>query len=498
VKDYYGVLEVSAAKAKLLEDIEKLQLTLKTPHVASRRDGPNRFNNEVDDIFSLIQFVDENKLFDSLPIYVTDDPDHMPSMRLFDGDLSFIVKRLDKIEGRMDSVSSVLAAILHDIRSVHDTRTQAWKQTWPEPNAGRPTHSGVQLQSTTAVADGTTDTVNKPVSQPAGIGGSITVGKPGTVSLMSSKQASSNDSNDDQLFHPPGLKWSELSTKNRFADLANVDSDASDRSEPYTLVRGRRHFKRPRVDPSQQQQQQSNRQSTDNNQETKANTTTKPRRGPLLVGKAVPEFNMNTGNYRLMADAKVWNKIAKSTFYIDNVAQEYTEQDMRDFVATTMSIEVLSCFKVNARKRKTDDPTIERKAFRLCIKSCDRDRLLDASKWPDLVTVSDWYFKPPDPTRMKGINSTSRDLTRRSTSDTMSRLETSQQQQQQQPQQHDNATGVTAGYCDSADAATEHVVESISDENMDSSDKTVCSSDEFAECNNTSVNLTNNDGAGVV
>jgi len=99
VKDYYGVLEVSAAKAKLLEDIEKLQLTLKIPHVASRRDGPNRFSNEVDDIFSLIQFVDENKLFDSLPIYVTDNPDHMPSMRLFDGDLSFIVKRLKKWKG---------------------------------------------------------------------------------------------------------------------------------------------------------------------------------------------------------------------------------------------------------------------------------------------------------------------------------------------------------------------------------------------------------------
>jgi len=204
---------------------------------------------------------------------------------------------------------------------------------------------------------------------------------------------------------------------------------------------------------------------------------------------------MNTGNYRLMADAKAWNKIAKSTFYIDNVAQEYTAQDMRDFVATTMSIEVLSCFKVNARKRKTDDPKIERKAFRLSIKSCDRDRLLDASKWPDLVTVSDWYFEPPDPTRMKGVNSTSRDLTRQSTSDTASWLETSQQQQ---PQQHGNATGVTAGDCGSADAATEDVVESISDENMDSSDKTVCSSDEFAECNNTSVNLTNNNGAEVV
>ena len=103
VKDYYSLQEVSQAKAKLLEDIERLNCSAKVPHVPSRREGPNRFNYEVDDFFNLIEFTDENKLFDQLPAYVTDNPDHMPSMRLFDGDLNFIVKYLEKMEDLLNS-----------------------------------------------------------------------------------------------------------------------------------------------------------------------------------------------------------------------------------------------------------------------------------------------------------------------------------------------------------------------------------------------------------
>jgi len=39
--------------------------------------------------------------------------------------------------------------------------------------------------------------------------------------------------------------------------------------------------------------------------------------------------------------------------------------------------------------------SLRRKAFRLCIDDTDRDLLLDASKWPDSVIISVWYYKPP-------------------------------------------------------------------------------------------------------
>jgi len=40
------------------------------------------------------------------------------------------------------------------------------------------------------------------------------------------------------------------------------------------------------------------------------------------------------------------------------------------------------------------------KAFRLCVDDADRDRLLDESKWPDSVVISQWYRLDPA-TRMK-------------------------------------------------------------------------------------------------
>ena len=34
-----------------------------------------------------------------------------------------------------------------------------------------------------------------------------------------------------------------------------------------------------------------------------------------------------------------------------------------------------------------------RKAFRLCVFTSDREKLIDENKWPQNVTISDWFFK---------------------------------------------------------------------------------------------------------
>jgi len=62
-----------------------------------------------------------------------------------------------------------------------------------------------------------------------------------------------------------------------------------------------------------------------------------------------------------------------------------------------MSVEVISCHEVKSRRRRNEtssDNSDNRRAFRLCVWEDDRDRLLDASKWPRSVTVSTWFFKP--------------------------------------------------------------------------------------------------------
>ena len=70
--------------------------------------------------------------------------------------------------------------------------------------------------------------------------------------------------------------------------------------------------------------------------------------------------------------------------------------DVRSFVSS-MAVNVISCFEVKPRRRRPGEEgeIKDRKAFRLCIRADDRDLLLDASKWPNSIAVSEWFFSPP-------------------------------------------------------------------------------------------------------
>ena len=86
--------------------------------------------------------------------------------------------------------------------------------------------------------------------------------------------------------------------------------------------------------------------------------------------------------------------IKKAVFCVDNVGTSFKVEDIRSFVSS-MAIDVVSCFEVKPRRRRNEgeDEAADRKAFRLCICADDRESLLDASKWPNSITVSDWFFK---------------------------------------------------------------------------------------------------------
>jgi len=86
----------------------------------------------------------------------------------------------------------------------------------------------------------------------------------------------------------------------------------------------------------------------------------------------------------------------KAIFCIDNLSRSCSVDDIRSFVSS-LSVGVLSCFEVKPRRRRGEDvdAVLNRKAFRLAIDADHRERLLNASAWPNSVLISDWYFKPP-------------------------------------------------------------------------------------------------------
>ena len=67
-------------------DAGNMNLDISLPHIHGRRDGELKAVRIADDIFTLLTYLDENLKLNLLPRYVTDNPDAVPSGRLYDGD----------------------------------------------------------------------------------------------------------------------------------------------------------------------------------------------------------------------------------------------------------------------------------------------------------------------------------------------------------------------------------------------------------------------------
>jgi len=109
--DFYDVEELNTAKQQLLLDVNNMNLDINLPHIPGRRDGDSKAVRIVDDIFTLLTFLDENLKLNLLPCYMTDSPDALPSGRLYEGDLSVLMKFMHKMESEIKELKLALASV---------------------------------------------------------------------------------------------------------------------------------------------------------------------------------------------------------------------------------------------------------------------------------------------------------------------------------------------------------------------------------------------------
>ena len=134
IADFYAIDAVADAKQRLLDDVSKLTTLVNLPHIPKRRDGGNRLAKEVDDIVSIITIVDEQGLLNNLPRYAVDNPDNMPSLRLFDGDMLLLLSRLDKLETKLSEFGSALDAITAELHNGQVSTTTTTTTTASAPS----------------------------------------------------------------------------------------------------------------------------------------------------------------------------------------------------------------------------------------------------------------------------------------------------------------------------------------------------------------------------
>jgi hypothetical protein len=115
---------------------------------------------------------------------------------------------------------------------------------------------------------------------------------------------------------------------------------------------------------------------------------------PLVVG--TNPLSRPTNSAVLKAAKPIVNK---SVYCIDNVYNVSTTDDICRFVSS-LSVRVISCFEVKPRqpylqRRQHIEP--DSKAYRLCIRREDSDKLQTADRWPADITISTWHYKAKVP-----------------------------------------------------------------------------------------------------
>ena len=388
--DYYDDGALSAAKRQLLKDVDNIKLQVgidSLPHVPLRREGDHRVQREVDDIFTILNALDERSAVSKLPTYVTDGPDKMPSTRLYEGDFCAIMGILEKMDNRLNTLGSALSAISRDVYALRSKSTEgsvgqlslsrgainkkaAGQAAGPEVNIAS-LEAWPRLPETTCLQSGMTSYEGSGAHPAASHAAS-----------MATAGTTTNAHFSDVSSVPVGeSRWSVLAStpqgsSNRFAVLASTDDDGNHDERPYQLVRRQRSVR----SAAKRQRQQSAAQDT-------ARQSSQPADQPRT--RAVTGQS-SVVNLALRAAKKT---IKKAVFCVDNVDLACNEDDIRAHVSS-LGVEVFSCFKTNPRRRphESAEDVSDRRAFRLCVNAANRDRLLNPDVWPDSIRIGDWFF----------------------------------------------------------------------------------------------------------
>jgi len=339
---------------------------VKFPHVPHRRDGDNQLMRETDDILLIFHCLDEHKLLDKLPRYVSDGPDNMPSARLYEGELNTVMRILDSLKKKMAEQGAVLSKVSRDVQEIQVGYVSQSQSTTGRLAPVFVDHTGVL-----------------PGPGPSFV--SISDEATGGISNRWETVSTRQDRNDWALM---ASTPTPVPLANRYAALSTDDDDRSehaageDQAAYTTVVRRSTKRQRPRATPPPPQPQRQQQQQHSTTEQSR-----RQRRAPTVFGTS---STARAGN--IVAAKKLYKK---AIYCIDNVSTSCTVDNIRRFVSG-LSVDVWSCFEVKPRRRPDEDEesVTDRKAFRLCINEAHSAKLLNGSAWPESITISEWLFKP--------------------------------------------------------------------------------------------------------
>jgi hypothetical protein len=430
VKEFYSVEDLIKAKERLLDDLTQLKSSVSSPvfnlpYAPARRDGPNRLELVLNDIFALLVCCDLHNLCNLLPTYVTDSVDNIPCQRLLDRDLKFLLLKMEHYEARTSDVYSKIAAILARLDIVSETlrcsSSQAVKSA-AQAQALVHTQAPVQVPFSyhAAVSTASTAPAFVPISIASTTDFPPLMGTHGSAlnrqNIQSTQHTSSSQSAPVNKNATAVPSWAvtataTAATANSNISISDDNSEKLDSDNDGFTVQTRK--KRRHISPLQATSQSTSQPNIGGGGGVTRNSYTQPgnfngagldrgrgrgigsrRSGRTLMTGRQDYLNRSGRSIsRISAVLPVIN--SKRVFCIDNLSVDVDRDDMANFLYDDLGINFQSLNEVRSRRRRNDLNFLDRKAFRLCIFTSDVEKLLDPSVWPKGVRISDWFFKQP-------------------------------------------------------------------------------------------------------
>jgi hypothetical protein len=379
---------ITFAKRQLIDDASRITFDKPLPRY-SERYGPNRYEHELKDVLDIITAIDERNSLIKLPEYVISDIDSIPVAPMVDGELKYLLTKIDSMEASLIALQGTVRTLCTTCSGLN--------------------HSSQKVSAREVVGH-------------AAPGGGITTTQPGVTRPTGGQAVQAQPQSAPKWEFPVGTNKGkptvagEVSRKT-WADAVVVveeemsSTEAEGRSgtgddDGFMLMESRRRKKRrlrsgvqnPGQNPGLMQTNWNVAAGTADSRpkQTKQGNVgmktqlpfKKPnhRRQPLLYGRQQSMSSVNTIHAA---------KTLKAVYYVDNVSMQHGAHAMAAFVLQ-LGVRVVSCFEVKPRLsmwQRLHNVIPDHRAFRVCINKADANLFLNASSWPNDITISLWFSK---------------------------------------------------------------------------------------------------------
>jgi hypothetical protein len=294
--EFYTSEQICNAKETLINHMEQANLDKWVRPPKRRRDSKenpgNKSRMDVEDILSIVVFIDENNVHSKLPIYVASDPDLLPSIKLTDGDLICVMNKLSNIDQTLNTVKTEVLKSL-----------EAGFNKSSRPNR-------IAVLNTSASPHQQQNQSNEAIPGPAGASAQI----PAVLQLRHNATSLRNH------YHPP-------STSGGADDLTS--DDAQDCQSDFITVTGRKKKRKfirsPTNVSSYPQAATSQERPPGPNTVVKNNPRNQPKRKSLVGGLTSTSCTLKAANNL---------QIKKKAYKLGNIDAIYSSDDVTNYIVT--------------------------------------------------------------------------------------------------------------------------------------------------------------------